>query len=177
MSQWVFIRPRDVWMFRDSKPFSAGQNFVARSMFPPTPQTMQGVLRTHYLETRGVDFRAYAQRRVDSRILEAVGGPATNDHPADIGALQIDGPFVAKAARGRIERFYPAPLDLLWSSESKRYALLQPSEAQPDFYTEPPLKAGGRLTAAAQVTRNWIAGWISDSSTATCMVRSPVWAR
>lgn len=140
MSQWVFIRPRDVWMFRDSKPFSAGQNFVARSMFPPTPQTMQGVLRTHYLETRGVDFRAYAQRRVDSRILEAVGGPATNDHPADIGALQIDGPFVAKAARGRIERFYPAPLDLLWSSESKRYALLQPSEAQPDFYTEPPFE-------------------------------------
>lgn len=138
MSQWVFIRPRDVWMFRDSKPFAAGQNFVARSMFPPTPQTMQGVLRTHYLEANAVDFHAYARRQVDQRILETVGGPATHGVPADIGELKIKGPFVAKRTDGKIERWYPAPLDLLWNKQNGTYALLRPADTEPNFYTEPP---------------------------------------
>ncbi len=138
MGQWVFIRPRDVWMFRDSKPFAAGQSFVARSMFPPTPQTMQGVLRTHYLEANAVDFHAYARRQVDQRILKAIGGPATDGVAADVGELKITGPFVAKRADGKVERWYPAPLDLLWNKRNETYALLRPADTGPDFHTEAP---------------------------------------
>lgn len=133
MAQWVFIRPRDVWMFRDSKPFSAGQSFVARSMFPPTPQTVQGVIRSHFLETNRVDLAAYAQRRVERRILEMIGGPAAGLAPADIGSLTIRGPFVARMEGKSVVRYYRAPLDLLYNKPSEKFSVLRPAAREPDF--------------------------------------------
>lgn len=108
--EWVFIRPQDVWMFRDSKPFTAGQAFVARSLFPPTPQTAQGFLRTHYLDVRGVDFGAYGRGEL----------PQVNDIIGDsqsLGQLRVAGPFVARYQDEHIERLFSAPLDLTGKRE------------------------------------------------------------
>ncbi len=102
--QWVFIQALDVWMFRDSKPFSAGQNFYARSLFPPQPGTMQGVLRSHYLERMGVDLNAYARGQVTNLPIGT---------PSSLGALRITGPFVARRENGRLTRCLPLPLDVM----------------------------------------------------------------
>lgn len=45
----LFIRPVDVWLFRDGKPFDAASDHRARSLFPPYPSTMQGVIRSKAL--------------------------------------------------------------------------------------------------------------------------------
>jgi CRISPR/Cas system CMR-associated protein Cmr3 (group 5 of RAMP superfamily) len=42
---WLQIRPQDVWLFRDGKPFSGGEDHAATGIFPPTPFTVQGALR------------------------------------------------------------------------------------------------------------------------------------
>jgi len=90
--QWVFIEPVDVWMFRDSKPFTAQESFYARSLFPPQPGTMQGVIRSHYYALTG-----------------QIIGSST-----DMGGLRLIGLFVARRDKNeRVTVYVRAPLDLL----------------------------------------------------------------
>lgn len=113
--QWIFIRAQDVWRFRDSKPFSAGQNYFARTIFPPHPTTMQGAIRTYYLHTQ-----------------EKLLGSAT-----DMGGLQITGPFLAKKAGDNIRRYLPMPLDVLQEKHAKNLVILRP-ERDASFITSAP---------------------------------------
>jgi len=172
MSQWVFIEASDVWLFRDNKPFSAQQNFVAQGQFPPTPMTIQGAVRTHFLEnmlpSEGRSWDDYRHGNVSSSIIQTVGLPAFNGQPAIQGALHITGPFVARLnSNGTVERLLRAPLDLLalksekTNPETYDYKVLTPV-TEYDFATEPPfngwcpLEGGGHGYKEAQ-------GWLSES--------------
>jgi CRISPR-associated protein Cmr3 len=123
--QWVFIRAHDAWMFRDSKPFSAGQNFYARSVFPPHPSTMQGIVRSHYLlTTPGVDLDQFAKGELSDMI----------GTPASMGKLQVAGPFLARMTDRGIERFVRTPFDVLKEKKSGAVRILAPA-CQPSFIT------------------------------------------
>ncbi len=100
--QWIFIKAHDVWMFRDSKPFTAGESFFARSMFPPQPGTTQGMIRTFHYERTGT-----------------IIGSAT-----DMGGLRLQGAFLArwKGGNSAVQRYYPLPLDTLASTTPRRLA-------------------------------------------------------
>ena len=41
----LFIEPNESLLFRTGRPFVAGENNFAESMFPPTPETLQGAVR------------------------------------------------------------------------------------------------------------------------------------
>jgi CRISPR-associated protein Cmr3 len=123
MRQWIFIQALDVWMFRDSKPFSAGQNFYARSLFPPQPGTMQGVIRSHYLERAGVDFRAYGRGQITNLPIGT---------PSSMGDLRITGPFLAKRSGSVVRRYVPLPLDIMGGE-----SLLSPAKTL-DYETNMP---------------------------------------
>lgn len=106
--QSVFIEPHDVWMFRDAKPFSAGLHFYAQSHFPPNPQVIYGVVRSHYLEANRIDYAAYAAGRVSQSVIDVIGTPDTP------GNLRIIGIYVARqSSGGSIERYFPQPLDVI----------------------------------------------------------------
>lgn len=136
MTHWTYIQATDVWMFRDNKPFSAGQNFVARSIFPPTPQTMQGIIRTTYLDAQNVNWNAYNAGRERPELYDQVGDSTS------LGQLRITGPFVARKTEAGIERLYPAPLDLVQSkadaNSSPSYHIMAPQPL--DFETTPPFE-------------------------------------
>lgn len=142
MGQWIFIQAHDVWMFRDSKPFTAEQAFNAKSQFPPNPQTMQGVIRSHYLEAQGVDWHAYAQGTADASLYKTVGSAKTKNgqYTASMGDLHIRGPFVARRLAKGVEQVIPAPLDLIYHPTDKKYELLS-------------LTSGKILTSG--VSENW----------------------
>lgn len=136
--QWLFIEADDVWMFRDSKPFNAQQNFVARSQFPPNPQTIQGVIRTAYLESQGVDWQRYKDGHERSELYETVGHSGIKDahsgmkdEPPTMGQLRLTGPLLARRVEldgGKqwdIEPLIGAPQDLLYMREEARFATLQ----------------------------------------------------
>lgn len=110
--QWVFIEPDDVWMFRDSKPFTAGESFFARSMFPPQPGTVQGMIRTHYYHRTG----------------QIIGGADS------MGDMRVTGAFLARKAGDQqtVERLYPLPLDVLHGAAPRRLAPAR----QRDFDTD-----------------------------------------
>jgi CRISPR-associated protein Cmr3 len=134
----VFIEATDVLMFRDSKPFTAGQNFTARSIFPPHPRIMQGVIRTHLMESQGVDFNEYAKGRIDPLIAQVVGTPTR------FGSLSLMGPFIATQDEKAnvIKPLYAPPLDLMKIKENRtdkqiRTVILKPARANESITNHP----------------------------------------
>jgi len=105
---WLFIEPLDVLLFRDSRPFTAGETHRAKTIFPPTPYPFVGALRTSILIEQGIDFEDYRNSRIDQKIHEAIGTPKDYDY----GELQMCGPFLAQQGN-KLEVFFPLPYNLL----------------------------------------------------------------
>jgi CRISPR-associated protein Cmr3 len=109
---WITIEANDVLMFRDSKPFAAGQSFVARSMFPPNPQVMTGVIRSAVVDAAGVSFPDFLQGKTP-QIYDKIGNP--QEEKPTLGNLKLRGPFVCKMSQNKpIELLFPLPQDVLY---------------------------------------------------------------
>jgi len=101
----VFIQPSDVWLFRDGRPFAANDQGRAASIFPPTPRTLQGVIRSARLAQSGESFDF---TKWPATLRAEIG------QPDDFGALQMRGPLLAKRREdGTLERFFPLPADIV----------------------------------------------------------------
>lgn len=104
----LFIEPSDVWLFRDGKPFTANEDHRAISLFPPTPYTLQGVIRSAKLAQSGASF---TDQSTWSRCPE-VGAPG------NYGNLRMRGPVLATRDNGCLTRFFPQPQDLVKHGEA-----------------------------------------------------------
>ncbi|MCS7070116.1 MAG: type III-B CRISPR module-associated protein Cmr3, partial [Anaerolinea sp.] len=173
MTTWVWIEAVDVWMFRDNKPFSAGQNFFARSQFPPSPRTIQGIIRSAYLEAKGVNWKTFNAGQERRELYDAVGDSRS------LGRLRLHGPILAKKTNGKIEPFYPTPLDLLYREGKDRsagaYAVMAPAEKF-DFATDlpfdswrPVMRPDGISTSNAQTSgfKEISSRWLNDNQMQT----------
>ena len=109
----LFLEPLDVWLFRDGRPFTAGTDHHARSLFPPSPRTLYGALRTKLL----FDAVERGDGRLDDReFVERTVGP-----PDDLGRLTLRGPLLARREPdGRVVRYFSAPLDVARVEEAGR---------------------------------------------------------
>jgi CRISPR-associated protein Cmr3 len=134
---WIMIEAHDVLMFRDSKPFAAGQSFVARSIFPPNPQVMTGVLRSAVVEAAGISFPDFQQGKAEA-IYAKIGNPQEKN--PTLGNLKLRGPFVCKMGQDQsIELLFPLPQDVLYDDEHGLFITLQPSRKLRDsMKTDPP---------------------------------------
>jgi CRISPR/Cas system CMR-associated protein Cmr3 (group 5 of RAMP superfamily) len=118
-AQHIFIEPSDVWLFRNARPFAAGEQGRAVSLFPPTPRTIQGVIRSARLAQSGepFDFRCW------SPALQTEIG-----RPDDFGALRVRGPLVARRVGQDVLPFFPLPLDV--TKLNGTWRILPPQQAQ-----------------------------------------------
>lgn len=107
----LFIEPVDVWLFRDGRPFNAGTDHRARSLFPPYPSVMQGVVRSHQLVVQGIDL-------ADGDAIRDAVGTAT-----DYRGLRVCGPFVARREDGCVTRYVPAPWGGILREDEKLHPL------------------------------------------------------
>jgi CRISPR-associated protein Cmr3 len=110
----LFLEPVDVWLFRDGKPFDALSDHRARSLFPPYPTVMQGVIRSHHLVVKGVDLRD------PEAIAKAVGTAEV------FGNLRLRGPFIARKEGAHITRYFPVPADVVLDRQAGGYRPLRP---------------------------------------------------
>ena len=111
----LIIKPVDVWLFRDGRPFSAGEDHDAATIFPPTPFTLQGAIRTKVLVDKGVDFSQFTPPDPD------VG------YGDKFGKLRLIGPMLARKRQdGKWERFIPMPANVVKIGEN--FALLKPRQ-------------------------------------------------
>ncbi len=128
---WIFVEPFDVLLFRDAKPFTAGENFRVSSTFPPLSLPFAGAIRGKILTDAGVDLADYRERVRNHDPLplaEAIGGPD------GYGKLRIRGPFLWRKG-GKDEEegaaYFPIPNDLLFrqmtQEERRRPLHLRPA--------------------------------------------------
>ena len=135
---WIFIEPTDVWLFRDGRPFSAGEEHTARSLFPPTPHTLQGAIRSLILGHSEVPWHDFRTQRTDKakELGRMIGWPAYRkgrvEVRADLGRLKMAGPFLARLEEGHVVRYTPLPADVVREKKrAGRYFALRPARRLP----------------------------------------------
>ncbi|MCS7224467.1 MAG: type III-B CRISPR module-associated protein Cmr3 [Armatimonadetes bacterium] len=119
MTWTLFIEPVDVLIFRDGKPFQAGEDHRARTLFPPTPFTLQGAIRAKVLFSSRVSPSDYAKKAPSAQtLIQQIGDQDS------YGQLNLSGPFVSRLnCDGSITRFFPAPADLVRIGDRFGYAV------------------------------------------------------
>lgn len=113
----LVLEPEDVWLFRDGRPFNAGEDHVAQSRFPPLPSVMQGVVRALYLLQQGISIDDY----LNSSENTVIGPLADGALPS---SFQVKGPFVCRRGDTNVELLFPMPADV---NVQPQYCRVQPA--------------------------------------------------
>jgi CRISPR-associated protein Cmr3 len=141
---WIFLEPHDRWLFRDARPFTAGEAFRARTQWPPNPAPMAGAVKTWLIKQRGVDPEAYARAIKNGNELQVMREVGGHD---DLGCLRLKGPLICRSDGSTTEPFFPLPRDLMVSG------LLRPLPAPPPLGLRVRASQGElRLTWARSLT-------------------------
>lgn len=120
------LRPLDTLFFRDARPFTAGEGTDGQSLFPPSPMTVQGMLRAKLL---ALGCRGWQKYMAD-------GEYCTDDCPVHSvvgrvggapGTLAIRGPWIIADGQWLL----PAPMDLVQQEQPLEYGVLSPSSSGP----------------------------------------------
>lgn len=125
---WVFLEAEDVWLFRDGRPFSAGEEHAAQSVFPPSPLTVQGVLRSHIGALQGVFWEEYRDQSTPRarQVAALIGEPPTLHSAGTLGQFAMAGPYVARCEDGTYYRYLPLPADV--AALEQGMAILAPQD-------------------------------------------------
>lgn len=115
----LFIEPVDVWLFRDGRPFDAGSDHRAQSLFPPYPSVIQGVMRSYHLIVKNVDLND------KDSVRQAVGTAE------DVRGLRMRGPFVTRREGDALVRYFPVPADA--TLQDSRLRALVPEQKPSDI--------------------------------------------
>jgi len=100
----LFIESNDVLMFRDGRPFSGGEDHFARCIFPPSPATIYGAIRSRILSERWEEYDEFKKGTSEDLNVE-IGTPDTN------GTLAITGFGLAMRNEGMVAPLFPIPRD------------------------------------------------------------------
>ena len=153
------LRPLDTLFFRGPLPFTAGESVFLHSEFPPSPQTIQGMVRTALLEAHGIDFDRFAlddftapacSLCTDSAVCQVpgiVGRPGS-----DLGTLDLRGPYLIH----HDTRLYPTPGDLRW--QHGRIARSAPG---------PAIQCDAGSVRLPEVQGDTVSEWITESGLIT----------
>lgn len=125
MKVWQF-EALDSLFFRGAKPFNSGEGGFLDSQFPPTAQTMAGVIRSAIAEAKGVNWQAFRDGN-QAHISDLIGLDSE-----DTGKLTFVGPYLMKDGA----RLYPVPLHLLYSKVEEKWGKLQPQPASEALATD-----------------------------------------
>jgi len=129
--EWLF-EPLDTLFFRDGLSIDRGEADYVESIFPPHPQTMQGVVRSAVILSHCKDPNLFGSGKCDTceeekcPLPEAIGSPKEGDYRA----LDVYGPYLYKEVNEKKgNRYFPAPLDLMREKEGgRRLFSLTPGE-------------------------------------------------
>jgi CRISPR-associated protein Cmr3 len=106
----ILIEPIDVLFLRDGKPFSAGMDHLARSVFPPFPPTLAGFVRSKLLLDAKLDWNLAREQFGDL------------GNPDGYGEFRVTGLFLRKHGID----YVPVPRDVVKPKDSESYGVLRP---------------------------------------------------
>ena len=130
------ISPLDTFFFRGPQPLIRGEFTFLRSIFPPTPQTSQGFVRTAILKSKCKNIQLYSRSQChncsDTKVCllpDTIGDPKDRRKP---GKISLRGPYLMQLHGGRVRRLFPSPCDLISYKDNNgdiKYSRLAPTRA------------------------------------------------
>ncbi|HEY4036837.1 MAG TPA: type III-B CRISPR module-associated protein Cmr3 [Ktedonobacteraceae bacterium] len=126
----IFIEPTEPLLFRTGRPFNAGEDNFAESVFPPTPETLQGALRAaiavQWGQQQSPPKTSLSEIFEDSKLKELIGDYNT------YGRLRITGLSLGRRRKQdrTVERLFPAPAHIIHASSGneKQLVYLEPQK-------------------------------------------------
>ncbi len=121
----IFIQPCDVLLFRTGHPFHAGENHYADTLFPPTPETVQGAIRATIATHWNTD-KTVAQVFQEPELITLIGDQA------HYGRFSITASTLGRRSKNApptspVERLFPMPAHFLAAENGARQLIrLQP---------------------------------------------------
>ncbi len=157
----LFIEPTEPLLFRTGRPFDAGENNFAETLFPPTPETLQGAIRATiaaYWEPAKTMAEVFQQKKLTDRI-----GNRTSYGRFRITAIALGRRLRAHQIGSNIERLFPMPAHILQEEEGEnRQARLLPKlPKEKGVYTNLPddkhlLYPDPELEGKLDTTKRWL---------------------
>ncbi len=109
----IFIEPGESLMFRTGRPFEAGESNFAESLFPPTPETLQGALRAAIATHWDPDLnKAFAKPELTALIGDRTSYGCFRITSITLGRYGTSTPV-------SIERLFPSPSHILCDEQGK----------------------------------------------------------
>lgn len=119
----LFIEPTETMLFRTGRPFDAGESNFADSLFPPTPETIQGAIRAA-IAAHWESGKSLAEAFNDPKLVEMIGDTTK------YGNFRIAGFSLGRYAKGSktssAERLFPAPSHILQDESGSTQIRLEP---------------------------------------------------
>ena len=109
----IFIEPTEPLLFRTGRPFNAGENNFAETLFPPTPETLQGSLRAmiaiQWGKAQTDKTRTISEIFNEDAVVKLIGRRV--DDRNVYGQFRITGFTLGKRDKDTnfVERLFPAP--------------------------------------------------------------------
>ena len=168
----LFIEPTEPLLFRTGRPFSAGENNFAETLFPPTPETIQGAVRAA-IATHWNPRKSLAENFADPNLVELIG---IYDN---YGRFHITSFSLGRYARGQAidtaVRLFPAPSHILYDEEKKRQIRLMPEQRGigvqtnlPDNYWLLSIKNPGDENNGGKLEP--LKGWLTEKGLQTALL-------
>jgi len=158
----LFLEPNDVLMFRDGRPFAGGDDHFARGIFPPSPATIYGALRSHILSVRSGKFDTFKNEpaKIPKDITDEIGSTMA------LGSLEITQFFVAKNDEGHIQRYFPMPIDIAREKgkEDCKFYILSPDSSINDIVLTNMPSGLQHLWFATEKALETAAGFLSEDA-------------
>lgn len=113
------LHPLDIWTVRDGRPFDVGGVVHARGLWPPSPWTVLGAVRTALCEASGIAAVEYGHANTaDSAVKRAIEVLGRPDGPP---AFRIGPVLLARGA----ETYWPVPEDLVTFTDKERDGIIR----------------------------------------------------
>jgi CRISPR-associated protein Cmr3 len=134
---WLFIEPSDVLFFRTSRPFNAGESGYLTSLFPPTPETVQGAIRARVAANYARAWKVTLAEAFNRPVLQELIG----NHKVGYGSFRVHGLMLGKRdpqEPGKIIPLFPPPAHLLRGEDTQQTYRLAPCEPDAIRFTNVP---------------------------------------
>ena len=118
----IFLEPNESLLFRTGRPFDAGEADYAETLFPPTPETIQGAVRTLIATAQDTHATLSQLFRPGSPLVSLVGDRES------YGRFRVTNIALARRLQNSmdIEPLYPVPAHLM--KDEQGFFCLKPVE-------------------------------------------------
>src|SRR5258708_22284239 len=122
----LFLEPTEPLLFRTGRPLDAGENSYAETLFPPTPETLQGAIRAA-IASYWDSSKSLEEVFLEPELVDRIGNSAGH-----YGRFRITGLALGRRKENKtIERLFPAPSHLVVvedEHDNKQQLRLKPQE-------------------------------------------------